>query len=310
MATASQPERSRSLVPREKCKAERVTTWQHAAVQWRGADESRGWVRLAYRWHAPPPSKLERQPLTLLCLHGSLCDSTWFDCLEPTALETPLPRCQCLVVDLPGHGASERIAHSIEYGAPAELECMASALSSLLVHLDVLHDSWAVLGHSLGGAVALLLARETRTCKAPLFFISLEGNTTPMDCAPAGRARKVAALIDPPSSGEVMEIVEVAAVWPPMAQRIGPSLGILAHQIWTSLVKLSDSGELEAIARTCQLLYIYGMKSDKLHGQTLRLLETHPSAKSEGIEGASHFMLSDRPQETISAFNSLMEGLI
>lgn len=245
----------------------------------------------------------------MLCLHGSLCDSTWFDFLEPTVNETPLPCCQCLVVDLPGHGASERISDTTEYGAPAELESMASALFSLLLHLHVLEDTWAVLGHSLGGAVALLLAREARNYKAPVFFLSLEGNTTPMDCAAGGRARTVAAMKDTPSNDEVMEFVKVAAVWPIMTKRIGASLGLLAHRLWTSLVKWSDSGELEEIAQTLPLLYVYGTKSDKLHVQTMRLLNSHPNAKSVGIEGASHFMLSDKPQETIFALNSLMKGM-
>ena len=65
------------------------------------------------------------------------------------------------------------------------LEEMAGAIRSLLVKLGVTKSEWAICGHSLGGAVALLVTELTATKplveeeRLPLFFLSIEGNATP-----------------------------------------------------------------------------------------------------------------------------------
>ena len=272
-------------------------------------------VRLAYRWHRPPPPSAERHPIPLVCLHGSMCDSSFYDHLEGA-----LPGCQALCIDLPGHGASEAVSSIASAGAPTTMEEMASAVRALLSTLGVSKSSdWAVAGHSLGGAVALLvlelIANGSTGEQLPRFYLSLEGNATPACCAENGLSRRVAAMPQPPSSEEVLQMVSSAPFWEASARRVGDSLGLLTHRIWVSLVewcdgRTLDGATLEQMQRRVPLRFVYGSTSGKQHAQNVAAQAAHPDAASACIEGAGHFMLTDDPQATISAVRGLLRGLV
>ncbi len=84
----------------------------------------------------------------LLLLHGFLEDSTIWENLIPALVE----EYTVITIDLPGHGTSEVLAeiHS--------MELMAEVVISLLSDLGIKKVS--VMGHSMGGYVALAIAES------------------------------------------------------------------------------------------------------------------------------------------------------
>ena len=275
---------------------------EHATVAY-APDRS---VSLGYRWHGGAPSSLP-----LVCLHGSMCDTAFFDLLDGA-----LPGYRCLCIELPGHGSSDPVP-----GAPVALEQMASAIRSLLVELGLTTSDWAIAGHSLGGAVALLVIELTATKplveaeRLPLFFLSVEGNATPADCAAGGLSRRVAAMPQPPSAEETLQMVSSEAVWLASARDIGETVGLLAHGIWISLVewcdgRTLDGANLEEMQRRVPLRYLYGSKSGKYHESNQAAIAAHPDARAAGVEGAGHFMLTDDPPAALAAVRELLAGFL
>ena len=85
----------------------------------------------------------------LVMLHGlGSSASSWY----PRAAHHPrLREHRCLLVDFLGYGYSDR-PHSYDYS----MESQAENVASLLDHLDLSHC--VVIGHSMGGSIAILLA--------------------------------------------------------------------------------------------------------------------------------------------------------
>ncbi len=108
---------------------------------------------------------------TLVCLHGLGDSSRTF----PEFVATPPLRGQrILAPDCPGFGLSPR-----QESAAMSLRGLARSVLDLLDGLDV--GGFVVLGHSLGGAVAVHLARLAPYRCAGI--INLEGNLTRADCS-------------------------------------------------------------------------------------------------------------------------------
>lgn len=91
--------------------------------------------------------RIEGAGQPLLFLHGFLEESGMWDELIPHFSEDA----QCITVDLPGHGLSR-----IEL-AQLSLQEVSGALQQLLVELKV--ENPVVIGHSMGGYIALELAQ-------------------------------------------------------------------------------------------------------------------------------------------------------
>ena len=122
-------------------------------------------VPLAARhWHAGAPTRV-------LALHGWLDNAATFDALAPL-----LPDCEIVALDLPGHGRSGHRApgawyHFIDYG------------SDVIAAADALGwDRFVLLGHSLGGAIASVLAGAVPERIERLWLIEALG---PMSTPPA-----------------------------------------------------------------------------------------------------------------------------
>lgn len=118
----------------------------------------------ARRWHAGAPVRV-------LALHGWLDNAATFDALAPL-----LPDCEIVAIDLPGHGRSGHRAagawyHFIDYGT--DVVAAADALG---------WEKFVLLGHSLGGAIASVLAGAIPERIAELWLIEALG---PMSTAPA-----------------------------------------------------------------------------------------------------------------------------
>ena len=111
---------------------------------------------------ARPPT-----PPTLLLVHGLVGSLTYF---EP---QRWMPSLQVQAVDLLGYGRNREV--------PAEELSLAGQAAHVAATLDTLPGGkiW-LLGHSMGGAVAILAAQLRRERIAGL--INVEGNFTEQDC--------------------------------------------------------------------------------------------------------------------------------
>jgi pimeloyl-ACP methyl ester carboxylesterase len=99
----------------------------------------------------------------LLLIHGmaGTCEG-WREVIEPLAL-----RHTVVAVDLPGHGASAPGAGDYSLGA------LASVLRDLLVALG--HDRATLVGHSLGGGIAMQFAYQFPEATERLVLVSSGG---------------------------------------------------------------------------------------------------------------------------------------
>lgn len=101
---------------------------------------ARGLPLAALRWHAGASCRV-------LCLHGWLDNAASFSVLAPL-----LPDCECVAIDLPGHGESAHrgmgtMQHFVEY------------VADVIAVLDALGwQDCVLLGHSMGAGIAALVA--------------------------------------------------------------------------------------------------------------------------------------------------------
>jgi pimeloyl-ACP methyl ester carboxylesterase len=90
----------------------------------------------------------------LVFIHGFLESSTMWDVLPLATL-----KCQCIFVDLPGHGKS-----ALENTPEEPSICwIAHQVISTLEALDI--SSFSIVGHSMGGYVALEIKRQMPACR-------------------------------------------------------------------------------------------------------------------------------------------------
>ncbi|PPU73683.1 alpha/beta hydrolase [Xanthomonas cucurbitae] len=91
----------------------------------------------------------ERGPRRVLALHGWLDNAASF---VPLSAHLPAPDLDLVLLDLPGHGHSAWLPVGAEY-------TLSSAIHTLLQVADALGwERFTLLGHSLGGGVASLMA--------------------------------------------------------------------------------------------------------------------------------------------------------
>lgn len=114
---------------------------------------------------------------TVVFLHGFL---------ESTEMWKSLgfaPRCRCILIDLPGHGKSPVVED-------ASMPEMAAAVMSVLKKLNA--GDYTVIGHSMGGYVALELLRTDPQCHR---VVMLNSNPWPDDEAKRRDRERVANLV-------------------------------------------------------------------------------------------------------------------
>lgn len=98
--------------------------------------------------------RVEGDGIAIVFLHGFLESISMWDYSELSELQ-----CKKIFIDLPGHGKSELNAN---FDAPS-LQFFADEVLRVLHHLKI--DEFSVVGHSMGGYVALILKQQVERCK-------------------------------------------------------------------------------------------------------------------------------------------------
>lgn len=134
--------------------------------------------------HFPPQAAPARRPCRALALHGWLDNAASFQ-----ALAAQLPELDLVALDLAGHGRSD-------WRPPGAGYALVDHLHDLIAVLDQLQwTSCTLIGHSMGGAIASLLAVaapervETLVCVDALGPLSLPEADSPARLQRALKAR-------------------------------------------------------------------------------------------------------------------------
>jgi pimeloyl-ACP methyl ester carboxylesterase len=164
----------------------------------------------------------------LLLIHGLLGSLNYF---EP---QRYLPGVDVLTPDLIGYG--QRRSEQTDITLPAQAAMLARVLRD-----EAAGPAW-VLGHSVGGAVAMLLADMAPDLVRGL--VSVEGNFTLKDAFWTGR---IAALPDADWAAEYGAMEAAPAAWLEKSgieasdERIAWACDILANQPYTTVQKMAQS---------------------------------------------------------------------
>jgi pimeloyl-ACP methyl ester carboxylesterase len=111
-----------------------MSSWQNSVV-------THGGRQLAFRTHGPETA------LPVIALHGWQDNAASFELLGPL-----LPELRLIAIDMPGHGLSSWRGSDGTYCIWTYLEDVLAVVNSLQL------QRFALLGHSMGGAIACLLA--------------------------------------------------------------------------------------------------------------------------------------------------------
>jgi TDG/mug DNA glycosylase family protein len=228
----------------------------------------------------------------VLFIHGLGCTATSFlpfeDFILPEDFEFVAPT-------LPGFASSEE-------QKIATLESMTGRCLELCQHLDA--QSIHIVGHSMGGAVGLLVAQELGD--RVLSYASLEGNLITADCEML--SRKIAK-----SSLEELERKRLPRMIRNTQKSSDPGLRLWANQLRTvsprqlraqsqSLVEWSDSGKLLELFNdlTCPKMYLYGDRNSEM--PIVNQLNTEDT---QCILNSGHFLMQDNPVECWKTLQNL-----
>lgn len=226
-----------------------------------------GQLRLAARaWGGP-------DGVRVLALHGWLDNAASFDALAPL-----VPDALIVALDLPGHGRSDHRPagswyHYVDY--PGDVLAAADALG---------WDRFTLLGHSLGGAIASVLAAIAPERVEALWLIEALG---PPSADPAG------ALM------QLRKAVEQRRRISDKARRIFPDLETaIAARRQANGLSLSDAAARILVERGIEAQdggYRWSSDPRLTLASPLRVSETQVLAWLAGIQCETLLMLADPP---------------
>lgn len=205
-----------------------------------------------------------------------------------------------IAYDAPGCGAS--ICSSLDkVGIPLLLQ----TARAVLAHYQV--ERFHLVGHSMGGLTALLLADELQ--EAVLSFTDIEGNIAPEDCFLSRQIQEY-----PASDAEQFftDFILRTSQAPDYASALYASS--LRHKvrsaavrgIFTSMVALSDHGQLmdKFLALPCRKMFMYGASNAGL--SYLGHIEANGVRLAE-IPACGHFPMYSNP---VAMWQAIEESIV
>ena len=245
----------------------------------------------------------------MLLIHGAHIA----DALQPLVAEPALERFQRIRYHRRGLGGS---TYPVDAG-PTSVAVQANDAAGLLDHLGV--DRAHLVGHSLGGAIALELAAQHPTRVASLVLLEPGLLTTP-----AGTAllRAVAPLTERYEAGDAEGAVHgfLALVgernWQATIEQavpggIGQAVKDAATFFETELPGVAEwaFGPERAAAITCPVLSVLGGRSSPLFVEGRQLLHAwFPACQDADIAGATHLLPMEAPGPVAAAIATFCDG--
>lgn len=220
----------------------------------------------------------------ILFIHGLGCARESF---ARAFTEKGLEGYALLVPDLTGHGESSPGA--------AALEDHVAALEGLLS--DHSFDRLHIVGHSMGGAVGVLLAGQETVAGRLASFVNVEGNLAAPDCGLVSRRAAATDKARYVARGHQARVTLAresheasVRLWGAWMDRADPAS---FHESADSLVAWTESGRLLDAFRalTCTKVYVFG--EDSAPSGVLDLVGDLPS---QGFVDAGHFVMIDTPR--------------
>ena len=197
-----------------------------------------------------------------------------------------------------GHGESSRPT-ALAYRMEDHARVVARILEA--VGADRNH----LVGHSMGGAIALLLADLLRD--APLSQISAEGNLIGDDCRFGSRALASRPVVELLEHG-LEELLSPTGAGASPGEALYPTWlekadALALHRSATSLVRWSDSERLLASFLSGQerRLYLYGKRNSDAE-----VLGRLPEVEKVAVPDAGHFAMNDNPIEFYSCLATFL----
>ena len=243
----------------------------------------------------------------MLFIHGAHIA----DALQPLVPEPALTRFQRIRYHRRGLGGSTR---PVETG-PTSVAVQAKDAVGLLDHVGA--DRAHVVGHSLGGAIALEFAAQHPTRVASLVLLEPMFLTTP---AGAAFARALASLVDRYEAGDAEGAVHgfLALVgnrnWRATIDQTVP--GGIAQAVKDAATFFETElpgvpkwtfGPEQAAAITCPVLSALGSQSSPLFVEGRQLLHAwFPGCQDADIAGATHLLQMEAPGPVATAIAAFL----
>lgn len=193
----------------------------------------------------------------------------------------PLQSYSILTFDLPGFGASAK-SKNLSYG----LEELADISKFIIDSFDA--KTIHLAGHSMGGAIAVLLSNQLRRQHT---LANIEGNLIPHCCSTFSRSTSEMSEADFCDVG-MIRLREIIAPFPPDCFNIDATLPEAFHRCATSMVQLCDSGRLLNLFLEQSVPKRYFQGSKNSDSPLLQLL---PEELVTMISRSGHFPMLDNP---------------
>jgi pimeloyl-ACP methyl ester carboxylesterase len=246
----------------------------------------------------------------MLFIHGAHIA----DALQPLVTEPALERFQRIRYHRRGVGGSTRPVAA----GPTSVAVQAQDAVGLLDHVGA--DRAHVVGHSLGGAIALELAAQHPTRVASLVLLEPMFPTTP---AGAAFARALAPLTERYQAGDAEGAVHgfLALVgdrnWRAMIEQAVP--GGIAQAVKDAATFFETElpgaatwtfGSEQAAAITCPVLSVLGSRSSPLFVEGRHLLHAwFPGCQDADIVGATHLLQMQAPGPVAAAIAAFLRSV-
>ena len=237
----------------------------------------------------------------LILLHGLGCSKESFE----GAFDAPELRGYAIcALDFPGHGGSSRNLPSSCYSLEACADITGQLIKRMMAKWG--YNRVYVAGHSMGGAVALLVPDGEYGITS---LVSIDGNLVAEDCGLVSRSIAEQSVEQFVSQGyhdfnsALYDSAQPAdQAWAQWSSNAAPEA---MHAAARSLVEWSDSGKLlEQFNSIEKRAFLYGECADKAY-----LLPRIEDAIIAAVPAAAHFMMVDNPVAFYSILAAALEPI-
>jgi pimeloyl-ACP methyl ester carboxylesterase len=236
----------------------------------------------------------------LILLHGLGCSKESF---EGAFSSRELRSYAICALDFPGHGGSSRLPRDW-YSLETYAAVTGQAIRRLMRDAERDYGRLCVAGHSMGGAVAVLLPESEFRISS---LVSVDGNLFAEDCGLVSRDIAGQSLERFRGRGyrdfraSLLGSSEPSSrAWAQWSEKTAPEA---LHAAARSLVEWSDSGKLlEQFNAVEKSAFLYGERDDKKY-----LLHHIENSVIMAVPNAAHFMMVDNPGDFYRILAAVLE---